>query len=103
MLTIPVIAAGGIGVISVLGNAFPAAWAELVNHALKNNFKSAREIQFKYLEMIELLFTEGNPSGIKAIMSVMNLCENNLRLPLVPVSRGTMTRIQKAVDEVRKI
>jgi len=103
MLTIPVISAGGIGVISVLGNAFPAACTELVNHALKNNFKLAREIQFKYLEMIELLFTEGNPSGVKAIMSVMNLCENILRLPLVPVSRGTMTRIQKAVEEVRKI
>lgn len=103
MLTIPVIAAGGVGVISVLGNAFPAACTELVSHALKNNFKLAREIQFKYLEMTELLFAEGNPSGVKAIMSVMNLCENNLRLPLVPVSRGTMTRIQKAVDEVRKI
>jgi 4-hydroxy-tetrahydrodipicolinate synthase len=102
MLTIPVISAGGIGVISVLGNAFPAACAELVNHALRNNFKAAREIQYKYLEMIELLFVEGNPCGIKAIMSVMNLGQNILRLPLVPVSRTTMTRIQKAVDEVRK-
>ena len=99
MLTIPVISAGGIGVISVLGNAFPAACAELVNHALRNNFKAAREIQFKYLEMIELLFVEGNPCGIKAIMSVMNLCQNILRLPLVSVSRTTMARIQKAVDE----
>ncbi len=102
MLTIPVISAGGIGVISVLGNAFPAACAELVNHALRNNFKAAREIQFKYLEMIELLFVEGNPCGIKAIMSVMNLCQNILRLPLVSVSRTTMARIQKAVDEVWK-
>ena len=102
MLTIPIISAGGIGVISVLGNAFPAACAELVNHALRNNFKAAREIQYKYLEMIELLFVEGNPGGIKAIMSVMNLGQNILRLPLVPVSRTTMTRIQKAVDEVRK-
>jgi 4-hydroxy-tetrahydrodipicolinate synthase len=102
MLTIPVISAGGIGVISVLGNAFPAACAELVNHALRNNFKAAREIQFKYLEMIELLFVEGNPCGIKAIMSVMNLCQNILRLPLVSVSRTTIARIQKAVDEVWK-
>lgn len=102
MLTIPVIAAGGIGVISVLGNAFPAACSELVNNALKNNFKSAREIQFRYLEMIELLFTEGNPAGIKAMLSIMNLCQNTLRLPLVPVSRPTMTRIQKAVDEITK-
>jgi 4-hydroxy-tetrahydrodipicolinate synthase len=102
MLTIPIIAAGGIGVISVLGNAFPAACSELVNNALKNNFKSAREIQFRYLEMIELLFTEGNPAGIKAMLSVLNLCQNNLRLPLVPVSRTTMTRIQKAVEEISK-
>jgi 4-hydroxy-tetrahydrodipicolinate synthase len=103
MLTIPIISAGGIGVISVLGNAFPAVCAELVNHALKNNFKSAREIQFRYLEMIELLFTEGNPAGIKAMLSVMNICQNNLRLPLVPVSRPTMTRIQKAIEEITRI
>jgi 4-hydroxy-tetrahydrodipicolinate synthase len=103
MLTIPVIAAGGIGVISVLANAFPAACAELVNNALKSNFKSAREIQFRYHEMIELLFIEGNPAGIKAMLSVMNICQNNLRLPLVPVSRPAMTRIQKAIEEINKI
>jgi 4-hydroxy-tetrahydrodipicolinate synthase len=100
MLTIPVISVGGLGVISVLGNAFPAACSELVNYALKNNFKSAREIQFQYMEMIELLFTDGNPSGIKAMLSIMNICQNYLRLPLVPVSRTTMTRIQKAMEEV---
>jgi 4-hydroxy-tetrahydrodipicolinate synthase len=102
MLTIPVISAGGIGVISVLANAFPAACSDLVNHALKNNFKPAREIQFRFLEMIELLFTEGNPAGIKAMLSVMNICQNYLRLPLVPVSRTTMTRIQKAVEDITK-
>jgi 4-hydroxy-tetrahydrodipicolinate synthase len=102
MLTIPVIAAGGAGVISVLGNAFPAACTELVNHALKNNYKSAREIQFRYLEMIELLFIEGNPAGIKAMLNTMNICQNILRLPLVTVSRPTMTRIQKAVEDVAK-
>ena len=100
MLTLPIIAAGGIGVISVLGNAFPQACSELVNHALKGNFKSAREIQFRYLEMIELLFIEGNPAGIKAILSVIDLCQNYLRLPLVSVSRPAMTRIQKAIEEI---
>jgi 4-hydroxy-tetrahydrodipicolinate synthase len=100
MLTIPVIAAGGIGVISVLGNAFPSACSELVNHALKSNFKSAREIHFRYMEMIDLLFTEGNPAGIKAMLSVMNICQNYLRLPLVSVSRPTLTRIQKAIEEI---
>jgi 4-hydroxy-tetrahydrodipicolinate synthase len=100
MLTIPIIAAGGIGVISVLGNAFPSACSELVNHALRNNFKSAREIYFRYIEMTELLFTDGNPAGIKAMLNVMNICQNILRLPLVPVSRTIMTRIQKAIEEI---
>jgi len=102
MLTLPVIAAGGAGVISVLANAFPAATAELVSNALKSNYKTAREIQFKYLEITELLFTEGNPAGVKAMLGILNKCQNTLRLPLVPVSRSTLTRIQKAVEEVTK-
>jgi len=103
LMTIPIIASGGIGVISVLANAFPAACSELVSNALKSNFKSAREIQYRYLEMTELLFTEGNPAGVKAMLSTLNICQNYLRLPLVPVSRQTMTRIQKAIEEVTKI
>jgi len=100
MLTIPVIASGGSGVISVLANAWPAEWSEMVNHALKNNLKQAREIHFRFLEVIELLFADGNPSGIKAFMSLRNLCKNNLRLPLVPVSKNIMARIQKAADDL---
>jgi 4-hydroxy-tetrahydrodipicolinate synthase len=102
MMTLPIIAAGGIGVISVLANAFPAQTSEMVNLSLKSNFKSAREIQFRFLEMIELLFIDGNPSGVKAMLNIMNLCQNSLRLPLVPVSRTVYTRIQKAIEEVNK-
>jgi 4-hydroxy-tetrahydrodipicolinate synthase len=101
MDTLPVIALGGAGVISVLANAFPAACSELVNNSLKLNIKAAREIQFKYLEMIELLFADGNPAGVKAMLNIMNLSHNNLRLPLVPVSKPIYTRIQKAIDEVK--
>jgi 4-hydroxy-tetrahydrodipicolinate synthase len=103
MMTIPIIAAGGSGVISVLANAFPVQCVEFVNHLLKNNFKSAREIQFRFLEIIELLFIEGNPSGVKAMLNIMNICQNNVRLPLVPVSRTIYTRIQKAMEEVNNI
>jgi 4-hydroxy-tetrahydrodipicolinate synthase len=99
MMIIPLIASGGSGVISVLANAFPAQVSELVNHALKNNFKPAREIHFRFMEIMELLFAEGNPSGIKAMLNNMNLCQNTLRLPLVPVSRSLYTHIQKAVEE----
>lgn len=97
-LTIPIIAAGGSGVISVLANAYPSECSELVSNALRNNFKSSREIHFRFIEAIELLFADGNPSGIKAFMSLMNLCQNNLRLPLVPVNKNVYTRIQKFME-----
>lgn len=101
-MIIPIIASGGAGVISVLANAFPAQCSELVNHSLKNNFKSARDIQFRLMEIIELLFIEGNPSGVKAMMSSMSICQNYLRLPLVPVSRNVNARILKAIEEVNR-
>jgi 4-hydroxy-tetrahydrodipicolinate synthase len=101
MDTLPVCAVGGSGVISVLGNAFPAQCSELVNHSLRLNFKAAREIQFRILELIELCFADGNPAGVKAMLNVMNICSNNLRLPLVPVSKPIYSRIQKAIEEIK--
>ena len=101
-LVIPIIASGGAGVISVLANAFPSQTNEIVSHSLKNNFKAARDVQFRFLEMIELLFIEGNPSGVKAMLNIMNISQNNLRLPLVPVSKNLYNRIQKAIDEVTR-
>jgi 4-hydroxy-tetrahydrodipicolinate synthase len=101
-MNLSIIATGGVGVISVLANAFPAALSDMVNHALKNNFKSAREIQFKYLEAIDLLFTEGSPAGVKAFISILNICNNTLRLPLTTVSRTTYLRIQKFIEETAK-
>lgn len=101
MLTLPVVAAGGDGVISVLANAYPAECSELVRHLLKNEYKIAREIQFRLIELIELCFADGNPSGIKAFLTIMNICQNVLRLPLVPVNQTVFSRIQKAVEETR--
>jgi 4-hydroxy-tetrahydrodipicolinate synthase len=101
MMTLPVIAAGGAGVISVLANAYPSQCSELVTNALKNNFKSARELQFRFLESIELLFADGNPGGVKAFLYAMNICQNYLRLPLVPVNKTVNTRIQKVVEELK--
>ena len=98
-MTLPIISVGGVGVISVLANAFPSECKDIVNHALIGNFKNARELQFKFLKAIELLFVEGNPAGIKATMSILNLCNNTLRLPLVPVSRSTYSKIQKEIEE----
>ena len=97
----PFATAGASGVISVLANAYPAETSEIVQNALKYNFRSSRELQLKFLEMTELLFAEGNPAGIKAIMSNMGLCHNNLRLPLMPVSRSLQGRVAKAMELVK--
>lgn len=98
---LPVTAIGGAGVISVLANAYPAECSEIVQNALKYNFRIAKEIQFKLLELTDLLFAEGNPGGIKAMMSNLNLCQNTLRLPLVPVSRSMQTRISRAMEALK--
>lgn len=97
----PVIAAGGSGVISVLANAYPSQTSEIVNNALKGNFKTSREMHFRFMEMIELLFADGNPSGVKAMLNQMNICQNTLRLPLVTVNKITLEKILKAMKEVR--
>ncbi len=99
MLTLPVMAAGGAGVISVLANAYPAECSTLVNHLMKNDYEAARKIQLLLIEKTELCFADGNPSGVKAFLSLMNICGNNLRLPLVPVNQAVYSRIQKAVEE----
>lgn len=101
MLIMPVIAAGGTGVISVLANAYPAQTCDIVNNSLKNNFKAARDMHFRFMEMIELLFVDSNPSGVKAMLYEMGICQNNLRLPLVPVSKPVLEKIQKAMKEVK--
>lgn len=101
LLTLPIIAAGGTGVISVIANAYPAEWSEMVNQCLKSNFKAAREIMFRFTEIIELLFADGNPAGIKAAMSILNLCQNTLRLPLVPVSQQVHARLKKAMESIQ--
>lgn len=102
MDTLPVIASGGAGVISVLANACPSECAEMVQQALKNNFRTARDIQFRLLELTSLLFADGNPSGIKAMMSILGLCQNYLRLPLVPVNKSVQAHIVKAMEALKQ-
>jgi len=98
---LPVISSGGAGLISVLANAYPAQWSDMVSNALRTNQKAARDIQYKFIELIELLFMDGSPAGVKAMLSNMDLCHNNVRLPLVPVSRSVQARIQKAMDDLK--
>jgi len=98
--TLPVISVGGSGVISVLANAYPGEWVNMVNHAMNNDFQAAREIHYKFIDMISLLFADGNPAGIKAALSHLGFVQNQLRLPLTPVSRQVYNQIKQAVDKV---
>lgn len=85
-LTIPLIALGGNGLISVVGNAFPKDWAEIVKQVLNHNLETANLLFFKYLNMLEGVYREGNPTGVKCVMNQLDLCENVLRLPLIKAS-----------------
>jgi 4-hydroxy-tetrahydrodipicolinate synthase len=99
-ITLPLLAAGADGVISVVGNAFPKEFSDMVHHAMKNEFTEARAIHYKLLELIQLLFMEGNPAGIKEVLSHLDICDNYLRLPLVPVSQMISERMRRLmIDE----
>jgi 4-hydroxy-tetrahydrodipicolinate synthase len=85
-ITLPMIASGGDGAISVIGNAYPALTSLMVASALDGSFEKARELHYKLFPMMQAIFKEGNPAGIKAAMEIRASIENVLRLPLIPVS-----------------
>lgn len=85
-LILPQMALGFKGVISVAGNSFPSTFSEMVRQAANGHFEEARTLHYQMLDGIHLLFAEGNPTGIKAILSQKEICENHLRLPLIPAS-----------------
>ena len=93
-LTLPLISAGCDGVISVVGNAFPKEFSEMVNLALIGDFENARLIHYRLLDIIKLLFVEGNPAGVKEVLSQLDICSEYLRLPLVPVSDETSEKLR---------
>jgi 4-hydroxy-tetrahydrodipicolinate synthase len=93
-ITLPMIALGSIGVISVVANAYPAKFAEMVRFALSDNYPAARELHYKLIDIIHTLFEEGSPSGVKAYLSEMGICGNHFRLPVYPVSDKLMQKIR---------
>jgi len=93
-LVLPQIAIGMEGVISVAANSFPKDFTHMVNAALEGNITEARRLHYKMLSAIDLLFVEGNPAGVKSFLSILGICNNILRLPLVPVSEATGAKIK---------
>lgn len=94
-LVLPQLALGMDGVISVAANCFTKDFTDMVNGGLNGDFDTARKLHYKLLKGIGLLFAEGNPAGVKYVLSCMSICGNNLRLPVVPVSEGTAAKVQE--------
>ena len=101
-LTLPLIAAGADGVISVTANAYPKEFSEMVHHAMDGNFKSARVLHYKLIDFTNALFADGSPSGIKAALEIKKLCFSYLRLPLVPVNPEAYNLLQDCISQFEK-
>ena len=99
-ITFPLVTLGGDGVISVIANAFPKEFSQMVRDVLNGDLDKSKAMHFRYTDIIKNLFIEGNPAGIKALLNIQNMIENELRLPLVPVSTPTYLQLKEQVNEV---
>ncbi|MDQ3049121.1 MAG: 4-hydroxy-tetrahydrodipicolinate synthase [Bacteroidota bacterium] len=98
LLTLPLIASGADGVISVVANAFPKDFSEMTRQMLAGNVKEARRLHYKLTDITEQLFADGNPAGIKAVLEMMKICPANLRLPLVKINKATQNALTEMVS-----
>jgi 4-hydroxy-tetrahydrodipicolinate synthase len=97
-ITLPLIASGCDGVISVVANAYPKEFSQMVKFGLAGDFEKARIIHFQLIDFINSLFLDGSPAGIKAALSIKKMCSEYLRLPLVPVNKEVHSLIKKQID-----
>lgn len=99
-ITLPMIAMGAEGVISVVANAYPYEFSEMVRLCLKGDYEKARKLHYKYTDIITSMFTEGSPSGVKAYLAEMRLCKNSFRQPVWPVSEKHQQKIKELMKTV---
>jgi 4-hydroxy-tetrahydrodipicolinate synthase len=99
-LALPFMAIGGDGVISVISNAFPKEFSQMIRYCLSNDFVSARQIHFMLVDIIEAIYADGSPSGIKAALNMKGLCQNALRLPLVKINKALSNQISTILNEM---
>jgi len=96
-LALNITLAGGSGVISVLGQAFPKEFSKMIQLGLDQKAKEAYNLHFKFMEVTSLIFEENNPAGIKAVLEAKNLCSDEVRLPLVSATEGLKTKIKNYI------
>ncbi|MBI5914652.1 MAG: 4-hydroxy-tetrahydrodipicolinate synthase [Bacteroidetes bacterium] len=99
-LTLPIIACGGRGVISVIANALPEQFSGMVRAALHGDFETARCINLDLHDIHPLLYVDGNPAGIKAVLKIMGICSGEVRLPLVPVRESTLENLKVELEKM---
>jgi len=101
-LTLPMLAAGADGVISVVANAYPKEFSTMVKLGLEGDFENARRIHFQLIDIINALFADGSPGGIKALLQLKGLCSESVRLPLVTINQNTRDLIHKLKQQIDK-
>lgn len=101
MLTLPLISVGVDGVISVVANAFPLEFSSLVKAALKGKFKDALVYQQQLLEIMNTIFADGNPAGVKAALKILGITQDYLRLPLVPINKPLYNKLVKQIEDLK--
>ena len=100
-LTFPMVSCGAVGVISVIGNALPREFSKMIRLQMKGEYDSARKIHHRFIDLFSLLFVDGNPAGVKAMLHEMGYIENILRLPLVPTRISTLQRMSEIMKELK--
>lgn len=100
LLALPTVLAGGDGVISVIGQGLPEIFSSMMRDGLSGKLKQANAVQYKILDLIALIFAEGNPAGIKALLTLKEICEANVRLPLVQASEDLTKRLATKLAEL---
>ena len=100
-LTFPMVSCGAVGVISVIGNALPKEFSKMIRLQMKGEYDSARKIHHRFIDLFSLLFVDGNPAGVKAMLHEMGFIENILRLPLVPTRISTLQRMSEIMKELK--
>jgi 4-hydroxy-tetrahydrodipicolinate synthase len=100
-LTFPMISCGAVGVISVIGNALPKEFSKMIRLQMKGEYDAARKIHHRFIDLFSLLFVDGNPAGVKAMLSEMGYIENVLRLPLVPMRVKNVQRMSEILKELK--
>ena len=100
-LTFPMVSCGAVGVISVIGNALPKEFSKMIRLQMRGEYDPARKIHHRFTDLFSLLFVDGNPAGVKAMLHEMGFIENVLRLPLVPMRIKNMQRMSEILKELK--